>query len=259
VVILPPYSCVTGDDGLRNDYASMELQWLASERALPINGTYATRARRRCSAEAREWATMELRPRTLYVVLPQATAAAERFEALGATCAAFAFGRVCSTERAPLAAATASGVLGPAPAPLTVTYGEPLALAAGPLQAAWSSAEDGGRWSTDAVAGMLLRVQGTAPATVRLEIEARAQLCSERPAQDVDVRLNGDLLATLHFDASSNDPHAVRSVTIPDRAALERGPIALQFVPHDMRSTATLRCGSETRRLGVWISRLSFR
>lgn len=99
VFIMPTYSCVFGDNGPTLDFVSMEIQMLASERALPINGTYSTRARRRCSAEERDWATVELRPNTLYVLLPQATAVADRFQAQGASCAAFDFGRVCSSNR----------------------------------------------------------------------------------------------------------------------------------------------------------------
>jgi hypothetical protein len=261
VFILPPNSCVIGDaDGERQDIASMEIQWLTSERAMPINGTYAARTRRWCKSEARDWATMDLLPRTLYVVLPQATAVAERFTALGASCAAFDYGRVCSLEQGAIESALAEGLLRPAPPPLAINYDQPLILGDAPASAAWSSPDAGGRWTIDAVAALLLRADGTPPAKVDLHVEVRAPLCSKRTTQDVDVRLNTRLLTTLHFDATTNDPSVARTIELgdADRAALEAGPVALVFVPRDIYAMAALKCGDDPRRLGVWVSRVWF-
>ncbi len=97
VVILPPYSCVTGDDASTYDHASMEIQLLASERALPINGTYSARDMRHCDAERAAWPMLPLVPGTLYVLLPEASSVAERFAREGGTCTAFAYGRYCTT------------------------------------------------------------------------------------------------------------------------------------------------------------------
>ncbi len=96
VMILPPYSCVTAADAATLDHASMEIQLLASERALPINGTYSARDMRHCAAEEAVWPTLALVPGTLYVLLPPAFAVADRFAGEGATCTAFAYGRYCS-------------------------------------------------------------------------------------------------------------------------------------------------------------------
>lgn len=96
VMILPPYSCVTADNAETLDHASMEIQLLASERALPINGTYSARDMRHCAAEQAAWPSLALVPGTLYVLLPEALSVADRFAAEGATCTAFAYGRYCS-------------------------------------------------------------------------------------------------------------------------------------------------------------------
>jgi hypothetical protein len=88
VMILPPYSCVTGDNAETLDHASLEIQLLASERALPINGTYSARDMRHCTAEEAAWPTLAVVPGTLYVLLPQAFSVADRCAADGATCTA---------------------------------------------------------------------------------------------------------------------------------------------------------------------------
>ena len=104
---------MVGEPDAHLDLVSMELQLLASERALPINGTYSARARRKCKAEAREWPLLEPAPGTLYVILPSAGQAADRLQARGATCAAFSYGRVCSTSAPPISDGLRLGILQP--------------------------------------------------------------------------------------------------------------------------------------------------
>ncbi|MBL0217023.1 MAG: hypothetical protein IPQ07_24505 [Myxococcales bacterium] len=111
VSILPPYGCVVADNANVLDRASMELQQLASERALPINGTYNARETRDCAAEQRAWTTLDLEADALYIVLSPALAVADRLQTQGAHCRAFTYGRVCSTNEAALSAATLAGVL----------------------------------------------------------------------------------------------------------------------------------------------------
>jgi hypothetical protein len=243
VVMLPSYSCLPGDD-LARFYASLQIQWLASEHAMPINGTYAARTHRKCNPEAREWATMALEPDTLYIIYPQATAVLDRFEILGAHCGAFDLGHACSLNREAIGA----GWLRPVPPPMHIALGQAVEL---PDDAAWSTPEENGRWTTQPVASVRVHLDGQAS---KLTLEARAPLCSKRREQDVEVRVNDFFVATLHFDDASNSPDMIRTITIPAVS----GDIALEFSPHDIRSAATLRCGAETRRLGVWISQLSF-
>ncbi len=98
IMILPPYSCVAHENGWTLDLASMELQLYASERAMPINGTYSARDRRKCKLEQSEWTTLPLDPTTLYVLLEPARSVASRLTALGARCVEFQYGIVCSAN-----------------------------------------------------------------------------------------------------------------------------------------------------------------
>ncbi len=259
VAIYPSYFCVL-DSGYTSGphILSSEIQLLASERGTPINGTYNTRPIRDCAAELRQWPRLEPRPGTLYVLLTEATAIADRFAAGGAHCAAFDAGRVCSSDAAALADAIRAGILRPPPAPIRMRYGEPLVLAALPDPApGWSAPEAGGRWSIDAMPSLLVQLEGDAPATVGLRIAAAARLCGTRTSEDVDVLIDGVALTTLHFTPDANDVATTRTIAIPDAGRL-RNAVALELVPHDIRSPAALKCSADARRLGVFVASISF-
>jgi hypothetical protein len=259
VFIIPTYSCVFGDDGPRLDAVSRDIQWLASEQALPINGTYSARAMRECAREQAEWPTLVLRPRALYVLLPSAGAIADRFQAEGASCGVFDFGRVCSTNESAIADAVRTSILRAPPPPSSLAYGQQLELAGAPISSAgWSPPEPDGRWTDSPVASLLLHLDADPPPGVALELQAQARLCGARQAEDVDVLLDEHLLTTLHFDAGTNDPNTVRTIAITDRGDLRRSAFALQFRPSDLRSPATLGCDADPRRLGIRVSRLWF-
>jgi hypothetical protein len=260
VVILPPYPCVESrvDDAPTFDHASTEIQLLASERALPINGTYCARELRQCDAEERAWATLEPAPGALYVVLPPAAAVATRFAARGLHCGSFAYGQACSTEAAAIDQAIRAGALKPPPAPIALGYGQKLVLGDAAAGADWTAADHGGRWTTTSVAALQLHLDGEPPPAVALRLELQARLCGARTAQDVDVLLDEQPLATLHFDASANDATVVRTVAIADRDRLRRAAFTVQLRPHDVRPPAKLGCDADPHRLGVWLSRLWF-
>lgn len=255
VSILPPYSCVEGDDAPILDRASMEVQVLASERAIPINGTYSARDMRKCAAEEAEWATVDPRPGVLYVLLPQAFAVADRFEASGTTCAVFDYGRVCSTNGAAIEQGVASKILRRTTGPIALQYGQKLSLADTPsIEAGWSPPEPGGRWTTTSLASIRLELVGEAPVSPVLKIQAQARLCGSRDSIDVDVLVGTAPLATLHFDKASNDPDQVR--TIPLTSVDLRGRRTIQFRPRDVRPLAKLGCGEDWRRLGIKVAQL---
>ena len=111
VQVHPTNACIGGDQAPFVFDAAMGVQMLASERAIPINGTYSTRTTRKCNVEERGWATMMLRPDTLYVLLPQAFALAERLASQGASCANLNIVRVCSSDAIAFGAAVASGAI----------------------------------------------------------------------------------------------------------------------------------------------------
>jgi hypothetical protein len=258
VMILPPYPCVDHENGYTLDMASMEIQVLASERAIPINGTYTAREMRHCAAEQEAWATLDLQPDTLYVVLLPAVAVADRFQARGAHCAVFDLGRVCSTNEEAVATAMRA-TMRPPLAPIAVGYGDRLQVADAMLgSSGWTGPELGGRWTERSISSLLLHLQGEPPSGVALKLQMQARLCGARRSQAVDILLDNKQLATLQFDAASNDPTGVRTVAIPDPGDLRRDAITVQIRPHDLRSPETLGCDRDPRRLGVWVARLWF-
>ncbi|MGE5182815.1 MAG: DUF6311 domain-containing protein [Acidobacteriota bacterium] len=227
VFVLPPYSCRTLEEAPLLDGVGMDIEMLASERALPINGTYCARPRRKCAAEERAWPTLALQPGALYVLLPQADGVADLLAAQGASCATFEHGRVCSTRAHAIADAIAGGILRPPAPPIALAPGQKLELAT---------------WIDHSLASVLVKVTG--PATT-LHIQAAAELCDARATQDVDVLIDGHGIGTLHFDGASNDAAAVHSFALPRLG----DPTAIELHARDLR----LAC---TRRIGVHVERL---
>ncbi len=217
VVVLPPYSCRIGDDVTPLDQVSMDIEMLASERALPINGTYSARPWRRCGAEQKEWPTLRPRAGTLYVLLPPALGVADVLEAGGARCATFAQGRVCATD-------LEVSFLQPVPAPIALARGGELAASG---------------WIDSPLATLRIAAE---PGT--LHIAAEAQLCGARQTQDVDVLVDGAPAGTLHFPGAA--PLAVPGGRV----------ITLELVPRDTRTPEQLGCGADARRFGVRVTRI---
>jgi hypothetical protein len=259
VTILPPYNCVL-DDASKLDEVSRDIQWLASEHATPINGTYSARAFRQCKKEQEQWATQDLHPRTLYVLLPAAAAVADRYQAEGASCGMFDFGRVCSANASAIENAKHANVLGAPPEAVPFAFGTKLELATTVTSGAgWSTPDAGGRWTNAPLASIVLKLDGDPPATVDLKLQAHTLFCGPRKTEDVDVLLDTSILGTLHIDQTTNDPASVRTIAITDRDALRRGVVTIQLRPHHIRPpTFSTECGDDARRLGIHVSRLWF-
>lgn len=256
----PPYDCIL-DGTPFLDYASQEIEFLASEHAVPINGVYTARPTRNCFAEARLRETLSGRDGTLYVVFPQAFALIPQLEASGAECSRFAFGRVCSANAAAVADARRAGVIVddlPAYEPHlalgerlhTGTKGDPSFLRRG-----WSFAEEGGRWTSEASAQLMFRFAGPLPTRATLNIEANAVVCGARNGSDIDVELNGEHLATLHFAETSNTT-TLHSIPIPDATTLSHRVTLIELRPRDVRSPRQLGCNDDERKLGMWVRSL---
>ncbi len=262
VIVLPSYDCV-GDVPPQLHRVSLELEYLASDNVVPINGVYGARRVHDCERDAIAQRQLALRDHTLYIaLLPDLTRIAGRLEALGATCASFEFGRACSTDRAAIEAGIRGGALvslQPQPVPV-LAIGDHLSFG-GPENAfvtdGWSWADADSRWSVGPIASLLFRLDGEPPHGVTLKLQAHAALCRDRKAQDVVVLLDGHALTTLHFTASDNDDATVRSIPIPDPSVLRR-PIALEFKPLDTRSPKSLRCNGDPRELGIALHALWF-
>ena len=262
VFILPSYDCIL--DGTKDvDQVSLDIQYLASERALPINGVYSARPTRDCAVDTASLLELVPRPGALYVFLKRVEKVAHRFEALGASCAAFAYGRVCSLSAPAITTAVARGSITPAPTPPTLRYGEHLALGDARsephVELGWSWPEGNSRWTDGAVARIAVRLDGVAPAGVALRLRASSVVgCGERAAQDVGVVLGGVPLGELRFDSATNDPEMVRALSIPDPGILAAPVVVLELHPRDVRTPATTRCNADPRQLGLSVRDLWF-
>ncbi len=113
VQIHPTHACLAGDRVAWLADVAGTIELLASERALPINGTYSARTIRRCADEAHAWPRLAPEPDTLYVLLPPATSLAAQLAAAGAHCASFEDARVCTLRRDALDAAVTAGAVTP--------------------------------------------------------------------------------------------------------------------------------------------------
>lgn len=266
VIVNPPYDCVI-DGTPYLDEVSREIQFLASRRAIPINGTYSARPTRDCAVEARQWPTLKPEGNTLYVFFPRLAQYADRFQALGATCGEFEYGRACSNNRAAMDLALMTGVLhsltNTGAAVTALAIGEQLAFddknTAEYVTAGWSFVEPGGRWTEGPIASMMFRFDAVIPST--LKIQASAALCGKRGSEDVEIVLNGVSLGTLQFDPSANDNEVPRSIPLGAAAKeiLQRTRIgALDFYPKDTRTPKQIGCNEDTRSLGLWVRRLWF-
>lgn len=256
VEVHPPYECAL--DGTPSvDRVSQEIEYLTSERALPINGVYSARPTRDCAADARRLDGMQPKDHTLYVLLPQAVDSAPRLEAYGATCAGFPYGAVCSKDTSALEKGRRDGILVDAPLGPPLALNEKIFLGKGGnpvfVQRGWSWAEEDGRWTTGALAGLDFHFTSARPSRATLHVEASAPLCGERQTVDIDVLLDGALLSTMHFDQAANDAKVARAIPIEDPRPLSRNTVLVEFRPHDLRSPKVLGCNGDDRNLGVWI------
>jgi len=263
VEVRPPYDCIL--DGTPSiDRVSQEVQYYASERAIPINGVYSARPTRDCALEAASWLDLRTDERTLQVLLPRVVPYVPRLQAMGAACGDFAFGVACS-KRPAMAAAIASGALRvrPLPAFEPLAFGERLFQGAGgrvpSLENGWSWREPEGRWSQAAVASFGITLTGQPPPSASLRLEASAALCGEaRKAANVDVLLNGVKVATEHFDERHNDVKVPRVISLPGVAELVGRPLLVELRPDDVRTPIAMGCSAEPRPLGVWLGNVWF-
>ncbi len=262
VFAAPSYDCIQTETLPHLDHVALEIEFYASQRALPINGVYSARPTRDCGVDELSWRSIVPQDNTLYVVLPHAVRVATRLAALGATCARFEYGQVCTKNTAALADAIRSGALAPVEPPATpgVAFGTPIETAhdSPVIGEGWSFAEPSGRWSDGPIASLIFHLTGDLPASPALEISAAAALCGKRTSQDVDVILDGELLSTLHFGAANNDVAQVRSIPIAHPELLRRPLLVLDFKPHDLRSPMKLRCNGDPRELGIRVAHVSF-
>ncbi len=260
ISVHPSYDCVL--DGTPDmDYVSLDIEYLASELALPINGVYSARPTRNCEYDGVLLSNSTPQPGTLYVFLRRDQEEAYRFQMLGAMCGEFKFGRACSLVKSAIDAAIHAGILRPmgsiSPAP-ALAFGENLQFTPKTNPAyfgsGWSWPEEAGRFTDGPVARLMLGLTGTPPAAVSLKIKLSSVICGGRHSQLVDVAINGTRIGQL---ALATDQ--VQSFAIPVPSGLLGGPRTyLELWPRDHRRLNLVGCNTDPRGLGVLVYEVAF-
>ncbi|MBA3461256.1 MAG: hypothetical protein H0T46_14930 [Deltaproteobacteria bacterium] len=260
VYVMPIHDCVLGGPaGI--EMAHTELEYLASRNALPINGVYSARPTRDCEKDTSLWPVIAA-PGGLYVFLWNALPRVRSFMALGATCATIPFGRVCSRNKEAIEALIASAGATPLEAPPKLAVGQQLSFENGAnnnyLEAGWSWAESGGRWTEGQAGTIVLQLDGDPPAQPKLELHVASVVCGTRTSNDVEVLVNNVVVDTLRFDTDQNDIDKPRRIALPDREIL-RAPLFIELRPRVMRPLSQSKCNDDARQLGVLIKALAIR
>ena len=260
VVVMPSFDCIIGgapETGL----VSTEIQYMTSERTLPINGVYSARPTRDCVKDEREWPTAATSG-TLYVVLPPARSVGLVLGTAGVPCLDFAYGRVCTANQTALANAVQSGAFRPSSPPSELLYGtriEPGSEASQLfLDGNWSWPEGTGRWSQGPVSRLMFRLDGDPPSGVALKMLASSVVCGKRYSQDLEVAINGSVIGTLHFDSNANDPKVPRSLQILNTELLRGSAVIIELRSRDSRAPNEVKCNEDSRKLGVFVNQLWF-
>ncbi len=260
VFVYPSYDCVL--DGTKDmDYVSLDIEYLVSERALPINGVYSARPTRNCQFDEVLLAKSTPRPRALYVFLRRDQANAYRFQLLGASCGEFEFGRVCSLDKAAIDAAMSRKILrATPPVPTATPLGIGTRLKITPEAPAayfdygWSWPEEQGRFTDGPVARLAFSLAGEIPEAARLSLHTVPVMCGGRKSQHLEVRINGTAIGTIRY--SDENPRS-DSFAVP--RALLTGPVTyLELWPRDHRRLDHVGCNADPRGIGVNLRELNF-
>ncbi len=258
----PTYECML--DGTPNlDKLAVEMQYIASERQLRMNGIYSARPTRDCAADARRMEQTTPKPGTLYVFFRMASRHADGFEPLGAECGSFAQGAVCSSNHGAIDRAKQAGVLGPPTLAPLLDVGQRVRFGAGGhadsyLRDGWSWADPTGRFSASAHANVIAHLRGAPGEPLTLNIRGHAPFGGDRITQDVTLELNGKRVGAIHFDERSNDDAEVHKFPVPLPLLQPGQPFVLTFLPRDVRTPRELRINGDDRSLGVWVEEMWF-
>lgn len=234
---------------------SSELEYLVSERTLPVNGIYTSRPTRDCGLEKALQSELRAEQGTLYILLGVEKRLSALLERSGAACADFAYGRVCTRDQVALDRGVESGLLVPPSPPPTIVLDERVGLgtAAAPelFVAGFGLEVETGRWTMQDEAAIRFQLERQTGGGPELRFEATAPLCSGRAESNADVWVDGDIVGSLRFDASTNEidiPHVLK-LTHP----LGSGRHTIDIRSRDRRPAVEVGCGSDANRVGIFI------
>jgi len=260
VLVNPSYDCVL--DGTADmDYVSLDIEYLASEHATPINGVYTARPTRNCVYDKLLLARSEPEPNTLYVFLRAVQDEAFRFRALGATCGEFKYGRACSLDEAAIKHAINAGIL----TPLATNHEAPdlaigsmleLTPAANPahFMFGWSWPDEHARFTDGPLARFTFHLTGTIPPSSTLAITLSPVLCGGRQRQVVEVVMNGKVLGEVTFP---DDATRTLRFSVP-ASLVQRSVSYLDLKTRDSRRLDLIGCNADPRGIGLLVQRIGF-
>lgn len=248
VEVYPAFDCY----GDRDFDAVGQVQYWASEYAIPINSNYTARRVRDCDADTNKLVAFTPTPHTLYVFVAPTLGLAKRLAATTQLrCIELGVAEVCTSDQVLLTSVGGR----PTPPPTELHPGEQIELAdptARFLELGWASAEADGRWTEGPTSRLVFRPLGT-PST-QLQVDAHAMICGTRTVNDLDVSIAGTRVGSMHFTSP-----APQTATFEIPASLLATPIVeLELAARDHRSPHAAGCRSADREIAVKVTRVWF-
>lgn len=213
IAIYPADACNSDHDF----FPTTQIEFLASDLALPIDGVSSSRAVRDCAADTAMLASFTPQPRTLYVFVAPLHGLARKLATGGLPCAQFNFGDVCDTDRALI-----DSLHWPAtPAPTPLAFGTAIDLSDSETtytELGWSWTQRDGRWTDGPIARVVFRTTGPPPPSPVLHVEGYTTACDD---PTVDVFVGGVPRGELHIDHHRADLPIARDAFAPGVIEIE--------------------------------------
>ena len=123
----------------------------------------------------------------------------------------------------------------------------------------WSDPEGSGTWTNAGEAKLLVNVRDWRQAPMAVEVSARPFLMEGRhPAVDVEVVANGRAVGTWTYDIVHDAGLARRVAIIPEIILAQSPLLNLTFRIREPMAPSEAGISDDSRRLGIFVSRMSF-
>ncbi|GEM_PF-2176794 len=116
------------------------------------------------------------------------------------------------------------------------------------LSMGWSAPEPWGTWSDGDAAMIVMKLASEPAQDLVLALDGHAFVTAKHPHQEIDLKVNGHPLGTIHYDFPSSDE--IRTVPIPKAFIADR-LVKLEFGFKDAISPKELGLSQDPRRLGL--------
>src|SRR5204862_6747821 len=124
------------------------------------------------------------------------------------------------------------------------------------LATGWCRPEDWGPGGLGDILSLSISLRPPLTGDIEVECEVQAVLLGARTRQQIDVVVDGRVLATWEFDPQNN--HGIRSISLPaDLVERHLPALSIEFWPHSVASPYELAPAiPDTRPLGLGLHRL---